>query len=486
MSRSLLLSLAVAVGFVGLSSTVEALGPADAPPLPPPDPEVYETVEVSTVQELADACWNLESGQAIVIAPGDYDLADHDFPNGQDGRLTVGRFGATPISDIQIRGATGDPADVVIFGAGMGDVEGADIVPHGFQIFTATDVVIADLTVHSVYFHAVAIQNDQGATRVTLRNLRLRDAGQQIVKASTGGGLGAEDVVIEYSELFSTDGVPAHPEGSPPNSCYTNAIDAFGGRSWTIRDNLIRDIVCQDGSLAGPAILMWGGASDTVVERNTILSSSRGISLGLVASSDHTGGIVRNNFVRWDPAATYAVDVPIYTVSPDTRILHNTALTRGNYPSAIEIRFAGATGVVARGNLTDAAIVERDGASGSVIADNLTSAVPGWFVDEAIGDLHLLASATEAIDQVAVLANAADDFDAVPRGGLADLGADELGGPEVVFADGFETGDTSAWVGRALHRLRGEAGRERGRPGRGRGTSGRRDRLSEAGRLRSG
>ena len=79
--------------------------PQNAPPLPAPD-NSYAIVNVSTAQQLADACWNLTSNQAIVIAAGTYNLASVNFPNGVDGRLTVGHYGAAPISHIQIRGAT--------------------------------------------------------------------------------------------------------------------------------------------------------------------------------------------------------------------------------------------------------------------------------------------------------------------------------------------------------------------------------------------
>ena len=47
-----------------------------------------------------------------------------------------------------------------------------------------------------------------------------------------------------------------------------------------------------------------------LVDGNTILDSSRGIHLGLL-EGDHSGGMVRNNFIRWDPDAPYAVDVGI-------------------------------------------------------------------------------------------------------------------------------------------------------------------------------
>lgn len=419
------MSLAIA------ARVADARLPNQAPALPPPDAS-FTIVNVSTAQQLADACWNLTGNQAIVIAPGTYHLDAVSFPNGVDGRLTVGHFGAAPISHIQIRGATGDPADVVILGAGMLDA----IVPFGIQIFTATDVTIADLSVGDVYYHNVAVQGDQGAQRIDVYHVRLFDAGEQIVK----GVPGANDVTIEYSELFFTAGAVNHPEGDPPGSCYTNAIDGVTDDRWIVRDNLIHDIWCQDGTLAGPSVLLWQGSHDTIVERNTILDSSRGISLGLVGADDHFGGYARNNFIRWDAGAAYAVDVPIYTTSPDSSILHNTALAMGRYPNAIEVRYAGATGVVVANNLLDAAIQARDGATPSE-SGNLDNAEPAWFVDVAGGDLHLTANATPAIDQVTRLPDAIDDFDAQVRPdgvGEADIGADEFGAVDEIFADGFE------------------------------------------------
>jgi hypothetical protein len=431
--------VSVLVLTVGAAATADARWPTEAPPLPPPDPGVFTIIDVDTSQELADACWNLTSNQAIVIAPGTYELANVVFPNGVDGRLTVGRYGAAPIANLQIRGATGDPADVVIRGAGMAD----PIVPFGFQIFTATDVLIADLSIGSVYYHTVAIQNDQGATRIRLYNCRLQDAGEQIVKGNRGSNPGAEDVVIEYCEVALTDGAIVHPD---LGYCYTNAIDAIGGQRWTIRDNLIRGIFCQDGSLAGPAVLMWQGSADTVVERNTFVDCSRGVALGLVSSQDHNGGVIRNNFVRWNPEADYVVDVPIYTTSPGSVILHNSVLTHGRYDAAVEVRYVGATGVEVRGNLMDAIVRPRDGAA-PLVADNITDADPAWFADETSANLHLLPDAAPAIDQLDLLPGCSDDFDGAQRpaaSGAVDVGADELEGS--LLEDGFESGDTSAWT----------------------------------------
>ncbi len=428
--------LALAVFGLALAAPLSARLPVAAPRLPPPDAGTYTIVAVDTAQELADACWNLQSNQAIVIAPGTYDLASVSFPNGVDGRLTIGRYGAPPIANIQVRGATGDPGDVVLLGAGMLD----PIVPFGFQVFTATDVLIADLSIGEVYYHAIAIQGDQGAERVRLYDVRAFDAGQQIVK---GSGSGADDVTIEWCEIFYTAGAIEHPEGSPPGSCYTNGVDALGVSGWIVRDSFIHDIWCQNGELAGPAILLWQGSSGTLVERNLLLDCSRGPHLGL-GPGDHAGGVVRNNFIRWDPAASYVTDVGIYTVSPGSKILHNSVLVGDAYPNAVEVRWASSTGVEVRNNLLDGSVAARDGAVPAT-SGNVTNAVPGWFVDAAAGDLHLAAAATVAFDQVTRLPDAIDDFDAWerPTAPLAsDLGATER---EHLFRDGFESADFAVW-----------------------------------------
>jgi hypothetical protein len=431
MNRRVTLIATAAIGIACFATDTAARRPDQAPPLPPPDGN-FTIVNVSTAQQLADACWNLASNQAIVIAPGTYQLDAVDFPNGVDGRLTVGHFGASPIQNIQIRGATGNPSDVVLIGAGMLDA----IVPFGFQVFTATDVVIADVSIGNVYYHALAVQGDQGAQRVRVYHSRLFDAGQQIVK----GVPGADDVTIEYSELFLSAGAVNHPEGAPPGSCYTNAIDGVASDRWIVRDNLIHGIWCQDLSLAGPSILLWQGSADTIVERNAIVDSARGIALGLISADDHFGGIIRNNFIAWNAAAPYAIDVPIYTTSPNAWVLHNTALTAGRYPNTVEVRCGGATDVEVHNNLLDAVIQPRDGALPS-LSGNLENAAPGWFADASTGDLHLTALATPAIDQVTRLAEAVDDFDGQirPAGALeADIGADESGGIDQIFADGFD------------------------------------------------
>ena len=412
-----------------LGMTFAAGPPLPAPSLPPPSESEFTIIQVTTAQELIDAAWDLTSNQAIVIAPGTYDLASTSFPNGVDGRITVGRFGAPPIQNIQIRGSTDDPDDVVIHGAGMLN----SIVPFGIQIFTATDVTLANFSIGEVYFHAIMIQGNQGASNIRIYNVRAYNAGQQIIK---GSGAGADDVVVEFSRVEYTDGAEIHPEGATPNTCYTNGIDVTGGNHWIIRDSRISRIRCKDSTLAGPAILIWQGAADTIIERNLILDSSRGISLGLVSASDHSGGIIRNNLIRSNPLATYAVDVPIYATSPNALIAHNSALTEGTYPNAIEIRFSDATNVRVRANLVDAGIAARNGATPS-LEENVTAAPDEWFADVVSGDLRLSGLGLASVPLVTRDMNVSEDCVVDPRPTLTRVGACESA-TDRLFRNGFE------------------------------------------------
>jgi hypothetical protein len=103
-------------------------------------------------------------------------------------------------------------------------------------------------------------------------------------------------------------------------------------------------------------------------------------------------------------------------------------ILNGDYPNAIEYRFAVTAGVQILYNLTDAATVSRDGATGTV-AGKVSNAQPSWFVNEAVGDLHLTAAAG-AIGQASYLPEVSTDYDGDPRppDGPTDVGADEYEG----------------------------------------------------------
>ncbi len=408
----LLLALALAGPAAQPRAARAAPGGLNCAPLPPAAGTI---VNVDTVAELQNAVANAASNTTILIADGDYALTNTLH-------LTGG------VSNVALRGASGNREAVIIRGKGMSNASYGN-VPHGVLIGNATDVLIADLTLRDAYYHLVQIQGESGAQRPTLYNLHLIDSGEQFVKVSTdSNGPYADGGEVACSLIEYTDRA---------RSYYTNGVDALAVADWVIRDNVFRRIRAPVGQLAGPAVLMWRNSLNTVVERNQFIECDRAIALGLSAPDansrddettyDHQGGMIRNNFVyRASGAQTGDVGITV-NYSANFSILHNTVIQNDTFDWAIEYRFSSSSGTLAY-NLTDGPIQQRDGASGT-LTGNVTSAAESWFVSAATGDLHLAASATGAIDQAAALTAVPVDYDGVARpiGGAPDVGADEWG-----------------------------------------------------------
>jgi hypothetical protein len=360
-------------------------------------------VQVSTEAQLQNAIRNLRTGTTVLIANGTYHLSNTLHVNN--------------VSDVTIRGAAGCD-DVVLVGRGMSNPNFGSVA-HGVWS-NSTNTVIAHLTIRDVYHHPIIL--NPGAQRPRIYSVRLKNGGQQLIKGNPASPTAGVNNGIVESSVMEFD--------TTSRDHYTNGVDVLAGNGWAIRDNLFRNIRAPAGQLAGPAVLMWKGSANTIVERNLFLNTQRGIALGLQESApnDHFGGIVRNNiFFR---KAVESGDTGIYLAdSPNTKVLHNTVILSGTYPNAIEYRFPRTTGVEIRFNLTDARIASREGANG-LVENNMTNAFPSLFVDTAKNDLHLRNTARAVIDQAAVHMNVTDDFDGEPRptGGRTprDLGADEI------------------------------------------------------------
>lgn len=383
------------------STNAHAASPDSAPALPAPAGNV---VTVSTEPELQAAVRNLASDTTILIAPGTYRLTNTLY------------IGFRSLDGVAIRGASGKRDDVVLVGPGMTNGNFGS-TPYG--IWTGEGVqsiLIADLTIRDFYSHPIIL--NAGTESPHIYNVRLADGGEQLLKSnpsSSGGGV--DHGVVEYSVLEYTD---------TSRDWYTNGIDVHGGAGWVIRHNLFRNIRAPFGQLAGPSILMWQGSRDTIVDANTFVNCQREIAFGLddISGNEHTGGVIRNNFIYRDSWVSGDVGI-ILSDAPSAQVLHNTMLGSGSYPNAIEYRFVGTTNVLIANNLVDRAIVARDGATATLL-NNSTAAAPRLFVNPAVGDLHLAATAAGAIDTAVPVAAAGMDWDGEPRlQGVPDLGADE-------------------------------------------------------------
>jgi hypothetical protein len=357
-------------------------------------------VRVSTEPELQAAVSALSSNTTIVLTPGIY-------------RLTRTLYVKGSMTRVGLRGSTDRADDVVIIGPGMTNVRYGD-APYG--IWTGGDVrgiTIANLTIRDFYLHPIIF--NAGTVAPHLYNVRLVNAGQQFVKANpSADGRGVDDGLVEYTVI-------EYDTGSKDD--YTNGVDVHGGRNWTIRNSLFRNIRAPIGALAGPAILMWNGASNTTVEGNTFVNCQREIAFGLIdrAPYDHAGGVVRNNFIYRDRGVPGDAAIGVFA-SPRTQVLHNTILISGTYPHAIEYRFARTNGVAIRNNLLDADVRPRDGAT-ALVSGNSTTGTASMFVNAPAGDLHLAPAAS--VSRGIPLQEVPVDWDGEPRGqGATEAGAD--------------------------------------------------------------
>lgn len=386
---------------------------------PPAAPQAGTVVQVSSEPELQNAVAALTSDMTIVLAPGTYKLAS-----------TLSIKGT--LTNVVITGATNNANDVVLVGMGMAN-SNYGAVPHGVSVSGSVQgITIANLTIRDVFNHAIALGS--GTEQPRLYNLRLIDAGRQFVKAYPDGqGGGVDDGLVEHSVMEYTQG---------SRDADTGAVHVSTGSRWIVRINRFQNIKAPTGQLAGPAVAMSQGSRDSFIERNTFINCQREIALGLEdrTPNDHAGGIVRNNFIVRDFATQGGTAIQVAD-SPNTQVLHNTILSNTASTSLIEYRFRDTTGVVVRNNLLDGQITAHDGARGTS-ADNYLRATSTMFGAPASGDLHLVATAIEVIDQASGLMDAAGDFDGEvrPQGNGADYGADEY---VVVASDAPSTSSTT-------------------------------------------
>jgi hypothetical protein len=377
--------------------------------LPPP---TGSTVLVDSENEIRVQAATAPPGETIIVKAGTYNMSAY---------VHIANDG------VILRGETGNRADVILdFGGMIAGYEGIHVY--------GDDVTIADLTIRNSAACGVSVQ---GVDRPVLYNLHVIDINDQLIKVNPVGD-GSDDGLLACSRLEYTTAAP---------DSYTNGISAHNAHNWVVRDNEWYRIRTPTDNPV-PTILFWSGSSNTIVERNLLVDCYQGISFGNSSHGvgDHVNGIVRNNMI----VARLPHDSVIEMVHADNFLVtHNTALLlspNGGLTWGMEARFADTDGEFSY-NLTNMAIWEdRDGAAGT-LTGNLTNAEQIWFVDPPSEDLHLEASAVQAIDQATSTPEVTDDFDGHPRpvGVNPDVGADEFGSIGPLFADGFESGSTSAW-----------------------------------------
>lgn len=376
-------------------------------------------VNVSTEPQLQAAMGNLQSGDTILLANGTYNLTSTLYVNGRN--------------NVTIRGNSGS-TNVVLAGRGM-DNSNYGNVPFGIWS-NGTNTTIAHLTIQNTWDNEIIFNS--GAQSPQVYCVRLINAGSQFIKSNPtdiNAGLGVNNGVVEYCWFEYTGSPPADHGGGVG---YFNGISAHAAQNWIIRGNLFKNLHNPDTAayLWNPAVLFWNHSMGTVTEQNTFLNVDRAVAYGLQNTTpffDHAGGVIRNNFVcltsgLMSAGRTAGSDGSIIVWnSPGTQVDHNSVVLNGNESYAVEFRFNTTTNCTARNNLGDAPIHLRDSAT-ATLSSNIVNATAGIFANPAAADLHLLATATNAIDKGLTLSTVTNDFDGDrrPRGTKSDIGADEF------------------------------------------------------------
>lgn len=399
---------------------------------PPLSPASGDTVSSTTA--LITAVNTASPGDTILIADGMYPFV-------------YGQYLRVEVDGVTIRSASGNRDAVVL----DGNYDATELI----QI-VASNVTIAALTLREAYDHPIHIMSTSSSDTLNTRiyDVHIIDPGQQAIKINPYQQENAlyfiDDGEIACSHIELTDAGRPHIR----DNCYTGGVDAHQAMGWTIRDNVIEGFWCSTG-LSEHAIHMWKSCRDTVVERNTLRNNARGVGFGMDSYNsnlrtyspdpcpsagggyvDHYGGIIRNNAISADDSDLFSspdgFDCGICLWQAcDAQAIHNTVYTANTLRtfSSIEWRFGNTVAEITN-NLVNYSMMERDEASATQTG-NVTNAQSTWFVDASNGDLHLLPTATAAIDQGATVAagRCDDDMDgdARPIGSARDVGADEYG-----------------------------------------------------------
>jgi hypothetical protein len=310
-----------------------------------------------------------------------------------------------------------------------GPDEGPSASLRNVFLVSASDVVIADITLGHCRWHGIQAQGESphDVSGLHVHNCRLVNCNQQFIKGSSSDDdpVGATDGIIEHC-LFEFTGGWAW-------QYYTGGIDIHKGVNWQVRDNLFRNIRNPGKGLSEHAIHFWKRCTtrpqNVVIERNHIINCDRGIGFGLGGEANgHNGGTstIRNNMICNDGAGPNT-DVGIGLESANDVTVDNNTVFIPGYGSPIEYRFAASSGVTFRNNLTNKPIRRRDGAPVATESHTVGTAAAGWFREVATGDLRLLPSAKAAIDRATAVAGFRDDIDGDdrPAGDAWDIGADE-------------------------------------------------------------
>jgi hypothetical protein len=381
---------------------------------------VRDTVSSNSAAELSikiNTAYRYKDRKFVLyVQPGDYRIS---------GPLNLGN-GA---QNVVIRGITGNPEDVRVWGRGFNNRGGIEPL---LNMSNFKNIILAHMTFRSAAFNGVKVLGDTGVGGILIYNCHFRDIGERGIKSITGGINGGE---VRFC-TFKCDSI--HPTGYDDgfNGDYIAGMDLKEVFGWKIHQNVFENIRgTTGGGRAG--IFIWSGSRDVVVESNMFMGCDRAIALGNSSASGRytvENGIVRNNFIC--AGAGRAIELClVHDVDFHNNTIYNTATTRQPFDQAVFLDRA--TQVKVNNNIIMGKIHVYSGDSADT-SRNIHYADRSWFANVNVCDLHLTAQGSPAVDGGITITDLIRDIDGCQRQDSPDIGADEYGHNDCAAARTFK------------------------------------------------
>lgn len=291
--------------------------------------EIHQVVDF---KGLLLACGKAQPGDEIVIAKGIHTIS------GKSRILIADRPGP-----VTVRGATGDPADVIIEGAGQDN----QTVQMVFEVTGSPKWTFQDLTTRNSYYHGFKFNTS--STDCVVRNVVMRDHGESGIKGTSDPDKGVypDRLLVERCDIGFT-------KGTGGTRSVVEGIDGVAVQGWIIRNSRFVNIQKNGGAAYG--VFTKGNSLETIIECNRFENCFIGASFGGGGtgesffrdhdrSLEHRWGAIRNNvFVG-------CTDAAIYINKGNSCTIEGNKMT--GCAMNIQLRFAGTTAWVKTGNTTD-------------------------------------------------------------------------------------------------------------------------------------
>ena len=237
-----------------------------------------------------------------------------------------------------------------------------------------------------------------------------------------------EGVAFMFAILVATVAMAEVPEAILKQAWYPKAPPLPKPAGQVIRVYSVDDIYRAAKNLQpGSTILVADGHYMMTHTLYIFIDCDTGIALGNSSGRRErrhcSNFVVRNNFITRCPESNILADH-----TRDCKIINNTVHDPKNRMRRLIRVIHANDGLVVKNNIFSGPGVSIEKYTGKIdIDNNVIKPVSGYFVDPAMGNLHLTEKAGLAIDKALWLNEVTDDIDRGQRSRKPDIGADELG-----------------------------------------------------------